>query len=560
MRKIAAFTAPMIFVAAIAAGALTCPPSSAQQEHHHALSEQEVGSVHFATTCGAGMTASAQKDFGASFNKAVALLHSFQYEDTRRAFEEIARNNPRCAMAQWGIAMSYYHGLWHSGDVAAGRAAIQKAQEIASANPQTSPREKAYIDALAEVYKDSNTDYAARGAAFEKKMAALAAAYPQDTEAQIFYALSLKVSASPADKTFANEKKCGEILEPIFKQQPHHPGVAHYIIHCYDNPVLAQQGLGAARMYAKIAPVSAHANHMPSHIFTRVGSWQESIASNRKSAEIAAADEKKSQNGEARDQRLHAMDYLEYAYLQTGSVTQAKAVLDELHQLTAAQGLTLTGDYAAAAIPSRYAIELGKWDEASNLTPLAGGVPWAQAILWEAIGEGSARAGKLDRAAEAEKKLAALRDESAKPSPYWSRQIEVQRRELSAWIVASGGKNEEALAGMRSAAELEESMDKDAVTPGAVTPAREMLAVLLMEQHKNSDALAEYQAVLKVAPGRFNALYGAALAADRSGNEPAMVQYYRELTTIAPSEERPEVALAKKRLAEVAQAANTPAR
>jgi tetratricopeptide (TPR) repeat protein len=536
---------------------VTCAwTAEAQEGHHHELTEQEVGSVHFATTCSEGMGEPTRAEFDASFNKAVALLHSFQYEDTRKAFEAIAKKNPQCAMAKWGIAMSHYHGLWRSGDVTAGRATILKAREIATRNSVTSVREKAYIDALAEVYAENKTDYVARGAAFEKKFGEVAAAYPSDTEAQIFHALSLKVSASPLDKTFSNEKKCGEILDPIFKQHAHHPGVAHYIIHCYDNPVLAEQGLGAARMYAKIAPASAHANHMPSHIFTRVGSWEESIASNIRSAEIAAAQEKESKTGEARDQRLHAMDYLEYAYLQTGQVKQAKAVLDEFSGLQPAAGLTLTGNYAIGAIPARYAIELRQWRDASELRPMTDGVPWARALVWEAIGEGSARAGNAKRAKEAETKLAELRDEAAKASSYWSKQIEVQRREVSAWIADQAGKKEEAIAGMRAAAELEESMDKDAVTPGAVTPAREMLAHLLAAEQRDKEALKEYEAVLKVAPKRFNALYGAAMTAHRSGNNASAERYLRELTEVAKREERPEVGTARVKLMEITKAGN----
>ena len=544
-------------VAALSAMLVCAWTAQAQEGHHHELTEQEVGSVHFATTCSVGMSDEARREFDASFDKAVALLHSFQYEGTREAFEAIAKKNPDCAMAEWGIAMSHYHGLWKSGDVAAGRIAIQKAREIASTNATNSAREKAYIDALGEVYAENKTDYVARGTAFEKKMGEVAAAYPSDTEAQIFYAIALKISASPLDKTFSNEKKCGEILEPIFKQQPHHPGVAHYIIHCYDNPVLAEQGLSAARMYAKIAPVSAHANHMPSHIFTRVGSWEESIASNIRSAEIAKADEAKSRNGEARDQRLHAMDYLEYAYLQTGQVKQAKAVLDEFASLQSMTGLTLTGNYAMGAIPARYAIELRQWKDASELKPLMDGVPWSRALVWEAVGEGSARAGNLERAKEAESKLAELRDEAAKSNSYWSKQVEVQRREVNAWIAAQSGKKEEALEKMRSAAELEESMDKDAVTPGAVTPAREMLAYLLEEQKRDKEALSEYEAVLKVAPKRFNALYGAAVTANRSGNDAAALRYFRELTEVAKREERPEVETARAKVAEMAQPRKT---
>ena len=414
-------------------------------------------------------------------------------------------------MAQWGVAMSHYHGMWDNGDTAAGRLALNQAKQIAAGNPKTTPRENAYIEALAEIYREDGKDAYTHSQAFEQKMGALQAAYPQDDEAAIFHALTLAITAPKTDKTFANQRKCGEILEPIFARQPHHPGIAHYIIHCYDNPVLAGQGLGAARMYARIAPASAHANHMPSHLFTRVGSWDESISSNLKSAELAAAAEVNSKNGEARDQRLHAMDYLEYADLQSGRVSKAKAVLDEMNALPPVSGLTLTGNYGAAAIPARYAIELGNWEQAAQLRVVEGGVPWAQAITWTAIGVGSARSKNLERACSSRTETCRLRDAIAKQNnSYWSNQVEVERREVAAWIAQQSGKPEDALKLARSAAELEESMDKAAVTPGAVTPAREMLAELLMIGHQPTESLAEYQTVLKIAPNRFNALYGAA--------------------------------------------------
>jgi tetratricopeptide (TPR) repeat protein len=540
----------------LAAAALVCPALQQAQEHQHEhmLSEQEVGSVHFATTCTQGMTASDTKRFEGSFNRAVALLHSFQYEQTGAAFTEIAEKHPNCAMAQWGIAMSYYHGLWGNSRLDLGRSSLEKARQIAATNAATSQREKGYIESLDEIYVQDGRDIMAHAEAFEKKMGQLAAANPTDSEAAIFHALALKFSASRTDKTFANERKCGEILEPIFKEQPHHPGVAHYIIHCYDNPALAESGLGAARMYAKIAPASAHANHMPSHIFTRVGAWHDSISSNLRSAKIAEADESGSKSGEPRDQRLHAMDYSEYAYLQSGQLKLASAVMAEMNALKPVSGLTLTGDYALAAIPARHAIELGNWEEASKLQVRSEGVPWAQAITWEAIGEGSARSGKHDRAAEAEKKLAELRDLSEKQSPYWSKQIEVQRREVAAWIAAANGKTDEALTTMRSAADLEESMDKEAVTPGAITPAREMLAHLLLVQKQPQAAQKEYEAVLRLAPKRFNAVYGAGVAAEAAGNTMAANNYFKQLMEIAPDAERPEFAIARKKVSAVAAA------
>jgi hypothetical protein len=513
----------------------------AQEEHHHAMTEEEIGSVHFEISC--------SMEVSGPFNRAVALLHSFQYEQTRQAFAQIAKEHPDCAMAQWGIAMSHYHGLWDNGDIVAGRAALRQAQQIAASNPATTAREKAYIDALAEVYAEDGKDKTAHGQAFEQKMAALQAAYPDDSEAAIFHALSLAITAPKTDKTFANQRKCGEILEPLLAKYPNHPGIAHYMIHCYDNPVLAGQGLSAARMYAKIAPASAHANHMPSHIFTRLGLWEESISSNLKSADLAAKDEATSANGEARDQRLHAMDYLEYAYLQSGRVSQAKAVLDEMNSLKPIPGLTLTGGYANAAIPARYALERGDWAAGSALQPASDTVPWAQAITWMAIGVGSARTGKLDRASQAAHTLAALRDSATAQSQYWSDQIEVQRREVAAWITDKNGATSDAITAMRSAADLEESMDKNAVTPGPIIPAREMLAELLLMHHHAEASLVEYQAVLKIAPNRFNALYGAASAAENSGNAVAANQYFRKLTEIAVGDERPELISARKKIA-----------
>ena len=517
------------------------------ERHYHALTEKEVGSVHFANSCSKGVQT--------HFQMAIALLHSFQYEQTRDAFNEISKQDPQCAMSQWGVAMSHYHGLWHNGDTNAGRVALHKAQEIATHNSATTRRERAYIDALAEFYKEDGKDEYAHSQAYEQKMAAVQAAYPDDTEAAVFHALALDVTAPQTDKTFSNQRKCGEILEPIFAQQPNHPGVAHYIIHCYDNPALAEKGLGAARKYAIIAPASAHANHMPSHLFTRVGSWEESVQYNLRSAQLAKDAEATSQNGEARDQRLHAMDYLEYAYLQRGRVKDANSVLDEMKSLPPLRGsnLTLTGDYATAAIPARYTLELGKWEDGAKLQPVAGGVPWAQAISWMAIGISAARSNDLTRAAEAERNLTTLRDAAQPKSIYWSSQIEVQRREVAAWIAQASGKSEAAIAGMHSATELEESMDKDAVTPGAVIPARELLAQILQLQNRPQDSFKEYESVLKTAPNRFNALWGAAITAESSGDSSTASKYFGKLLEVGVGTERLELETARKKARVIAQ-------
>ena len=530
------FPVSLLCILLLRAGAAWC-----DEGHQHDLTEQEVGSVHFTTSCAQAV----QTDF----QRAVALLHSFQYEQARAAFQAIAEQDPLCAMAQWGIAMSHYHGLWENGDTAAGREAIRKAQQIAGTASVTA-RERAYIDALAEIYRENDNIAYVHGQAFERKMAELQASYPDDSEAAIFHALTLDIIAPKTDKTFANQRTCVEILVPLFAKQQSHPGIAHYIIHCSDNPVLAEAALPAARKYAAIAPASAHANHMPSHIFTRVGSWDESIKSNLRSAELAKQAEATSANGEARDQRLHAMDYLEYAYLQEGRVKDAQAILHEIKSLSPVPGLTLTGTYAQAAVPARYTMELGRWEDASHLEASAEGVPWAQAISWMAVGLGAAHSKNLTRAAEAEKNLVRLRDAAAQQkNTYWSNQIEVQRQEVAAWILQASGKSAEATAAMRSAAELEESMDKSPVTPGAVVPARELLAQLLQGQARPQEAIVEYEAVLKTAPNRFNALWGAASSAEAAGNAAAASKYFRKLADVGVGSERPELETARKKAA-----------
>jgi tetratricopeptide (TPR) repeat protein len=285
-----------------------------------------------------------------------------------------------------------------------------------------------------------------------------------------------------------------------------------------------------------------------------VGAWQDSITSNLKSAALATAAENTSKNGEARDQRLHALDYLEYAYLQSGQVAKAKGVVDEISSLPPVAGVSHTNDYALAAIPARYAVELHNWEQASALKPRNDGVPWANAITWEAIGEGNARSGHLERAAEAEKMLAALRDSTAKQGDvYWANQVEVQRREVAAWIALKSDKPGEAIARMKAAAELEESMDKNAVTPGAVTPAREMLAELFFLNARPMEAAGEYEKVLKIAPKRFNALYGMAMSAEAAGNSEVANDYFHELLEISTSPERRETALARNKIAAMAR-------
>lgn len=514
-------------------------PGWSDEGHQHQLTEQEIGSVHFTNSCA--------KEVQPAFQRAVALLHSFQYEQSRMEFERIAAQDPPCAMAQWGIAMSFYHGLWDNSDLASGNGAMESARRVASSNDATSARERAYIDALGEIYREDGGDLNARSLRFEGKMASLSQAYPDDLEAAIFHALALEIVAPKTDKTFSNQRKCVEILEPIFARQPNHPGIAHYIIHCSDNTALAQAAIDAARKYASIAPASAHAHHMPSHIFTRVGSWEESVQSNLRARDVAAQAEATSTAGEARDQRLHAMDYLEYAYLQMGRVDAARAVMDQMQSLPPIHGLSGVGDYALAAIPARYALELGNWNAARLLKPRSEGVPWTQALTWMAIGLGASRDKDLARASEAEKNLAQLRDLAAPKNAYWSKQIEVQRQEVAAWMLQAAGKGSDASKAMLAAAELEESMDKAPVTPGPIVPARELLAELLTEQSRPAEAFTQFELVLRDAPNRFNALLGAARSAEAAGNASAAAGYYKKLAEVGALGQRPELEMARKK-------------
>ena len=405
-----------------------------EEHHHHALTEEEVGSVQFETSCA--------KDVTASFNRAVALLHSFQYEQTRQAFAEIAKEDPKCAMAQWGIAMSHYHGLWDNGDMAAGRAALRQAQQIAASNSATTTREKGLHRRARRDLRGRRQGQGRPRTGFRAENGSACNPLTPATTKRRFSTRSRWRSPRPRPtRPLPTSASAERFWNLCFAKHPNHPGIAHYMIHCYDNPVLAEQGLSAARLYAKIAPASAHANHMPSHIFTRVGLWDESIASNLRSAELATKDEAASANGEARDQRLHAMDYLEYAYLQSGRVSQAKAVLDEMNSLKPIPGLTLTGGYANAAIPARYALERGDWESSQHAATGERHCPLGAGPHMDGDWSGQrARVGSWIAPREAEHRLATLRDSAACQVIYWSNQIEVQRREVAAWIAEMNGK------------------------------------------------------------------------------------------------------------------------
>src|SRR5689334_23176599 len=472
---------------------------AAQMEmHDHAHAHERLGTVSFASSC----NAAAQP----TLTRAVALLHSFGYEESEKAFRAAAAADPRCGIAWWGVAMSNYHQVWPTPySPAELKRGIEAAQKAKAAGAKTE-RERMYIDAIAAFFDGENRQ------AYESAMESLVAKYPKDDEARIFYALALVAHgmAQPTDKTYAYQKRAAGILNALLKTHPDHPGIAHYLIHSFDYPALAPLALDAAYAYAKIAPSAPHALHMPSHIFVRLGMWQETIDSNIASANAALDYAKRNHPGAMPFDALHAYDYLTYAYLQRGENDKAKALVDELATVKSLDIENFAGYYALAAVPARYALERHQWSDAAALTVTPSTFPWeryayAEAITAFARGVGAARSGNAARAREDVTRLQQLRQ---KLVGYWADQVEVQRRLAEGWISRAEGHNDEALALMRSAADLEDSMDKSPVTPGAVIPAREMLGDLLLELNEPRKALEAYQAVLKDSPKRRNALAG----------------------------------------------------
>jgi tetratricopeptide (TPR) repeat protein len=458
-------------------------------------------------------------------------------------------------MAHWGTAMSLYHPVWAAANPTAAPTAAElkkgaEAVERARAAAPRTDRERDYIAAVATFYKDAETlDHRTRAVAFEKAMGELAVKYPKDKEAAIFHAVSLLGTAFPGDKTYATEKRAAAILNGILPQTPKHPGVAHYLIHSFDYPSLATLALPAARSYARIAPSSPHALHMPSHIFTRLALWDESIQSNLASRDAARARMARFHPGATSFEDLHAQDYLAYAYLQGGQDDKARGVLQEV---TAAETLDqpqFAAAYALAAVPARYALERRQWTDAAALTVRPASFPWgkfqwAEAITSFARAVGAARSGDIEGARTAVERLAVLQKALAEAkSTYWAGQVEIQRLAAAAWLARAEKKDEEAVSLLRSAADLEDSTEKHPVTPGAVMPAREMLADLLLDLNRPADALREYEASLKVAPGRFNGVFGAAKAAELSGDRARARTFYASLVELGKAAEPPRAEL-----------------
>jgi tetratricopeptide (TPR) repeat protein len=519
----------LTLILSLAAIGLSSPQATAQDGD-----DQRLGRVHFDTSC----NETAQR----RFDRAMRYQHSFWYKESHELFEETLKADPECGIAYWGMALALWNNPHNSPpapNLPLALAAIQKAQAI-SAKTQ---RERDFIDALAVVYTDyDKIPYATRLQAYLKKMEALAARYPNDDEVQIAYAITLNVTASPTDKTYAQQLKGAAILEPIWNRHPQHPGIAHYLIHLYDYPGIAEKGLEAARRYAKIAPAAPHAQHMPSHIFTRVGYWKDSIASNLASVNAAKA-------AIESVERFHGRDYMVYAYLQLGQDKDARATIDEM--LASTEGLSpnaFGAYYALAASPARYMVDRGDWNGAEQLQVRPSIFPHVLAVTHFARALGAARAGRPDDATADIAKLAELRDKlrEAKDA-YWSGQVDIQRQIATAWHLNAEGKYDEALKLMSAAADAEDKTNVHPVMPGRVAPARELYGDLLLERGFAKEAFAAYQAAEASQPNRYRTLAGAAKAAEQAGDKQNAKAYYQKLIAIAagPGVDRPELAAAQ---------------
>ena len=501
--------------------------------------QEKLGNVTFLTSC--------DRKVQGQFDRAVAMLHSFWFEQGEKAFREVLERDPSCAIANWGIATILI------GNTFAGNATAQDAQKAKEAIQRgrligaKTERERYYIEAIAEYYdRFGDRPHSARMKSLADAFEVVAKRFPKDDEAQIFYAIYLTATQSPNDKTFADTLKAAQILEPQFKKHPDHPGVAHYLIHSYDYPPIAEKGLSAAKRYADIAPSAPHALHMPSHIFTRVGAWQASVATNRRSVEAAMA-EKEAAGG------LHAMDYMVYAHLQLAHDMDAGSIMQKALNVTGMSASNIGAAYALAAIPARVALERGMWKEAAQVELRTSKFPQTDAMPHFARALGAARtgdaAGAEKEVQELERIVAGLK---AAKNDYWATEVEVQRLSAAAWTAYAKGAHDEALTLMRSAADLEDKSEKHAVTPGRLVPARELLGEMLLEMKRPADALKEFETSGKQDPNRFRGLYGAGKAAALAGDQAKARTYYEKLLALAKNAdtERPELKDAKMFLAQ----------
>jgi tetratricopeptide (TPR) repeat protein len=522
-------------ITALVAIALGAGVLAAQDHVHPAGDPAKVGRVTFATSCSPAVQP--------RFEQAVAMLHSFWFEAAEREFRSVATADPGCAMAYWGHAMTLLGNpmtrIAASQDrLAQGLALAQRAVDAAAS---ASHREQMYAAAVMAYYRDfAQRDHMSRMRTHEEAFDALRRAHPEDPEATIFYARTLVANAPPTDMTFSNQLRAAELMQPLFDARPTHPGLAHYLIHAYDAPPLANKGAAAARAYAGIAPDAPHALHMPSHIFTRLGHWDESIETNARSAR-AEPDS---------NAAVHPMDYMVYAYLQQGRARDARSVVDRAVQNPDRFYGGALG-YNFAAMPARYALERGAWAEAAGLRIPTGGAPYVRAITHFARGIGAARAGNAAQARTELDSLASLKAQSDRANDsYWSTVIEAQRLAVSAWVTLASGNRDAALALARNAADLEETVEKHPVTPGPILPARELLGDMLLETGRSPDAIKEYEKTLTREPRRLRTLYGAAVAAEKAGNAAAARKHYSELAQLLSKADpgRPELLAARRYL------------
>ena len=498
----------------------------------------KLGKVEFPNSCSPGVQE--------KLLRGMAMLHSFYYSAAEKAFEEVAAEDNSCAIAAWGFASilmsNPLQGIGASPKNAPrAQAAIDKGRQMGA----KTQRERDYLEAAAAYYEDfANRPERARQLERAKAYEALAAKYPGDDEAQIFYALYLAATQTPSDQSYSAWLKAAGILEKQFSKHPDHPGVAHYLIHSYDAPPIAQQGMPAARLYARIAPDAPHALHMPSHIFTRVGAWADSATTNRRSADAA----KKSNDP---DDALHALDYMTYAYLQLARDGDARRTWDEARTLTGINPARATAPYALAAMPARYAVERDDWRAAAKLEPSTSKYPFTEAMTHFARALGATRSGDSAAAQKDVERTAALRDElKAAKSEYWANEVEVMRLAALAWVALAQTKSNDALALMRQAADIEDKSEKNIVTPGRLLPARELLGDMLMELKRPAEALKEYEASQQREPNRYRGLYGAGHAAAQSGNRDKARHYFSKLLEVAVSgDHRPETERARRYLA-----------
>ncbi|MBI2188447.1 MAG: hypothetical protein HYU37_15205 [Acidobacteria bacterium] len=521
--------------AAMAAALLVSVPAFAQHEDHGAAAADQVGSasVTFDTSCAPAVRA--------DFNTAVAMYHSFWFPEAIKMFQSILARDPSCALAYWGIAMAQwgnpYAGVKGVPVLKAGTATMEKARSTG----MPTPRERALIEAVGILYGSLDpATHRDRVLRYEAAMQKVASDNPKDVEVRILSALAITQSQLPTDKTYSKLLAAAKILDPLFKQLPMHPGLAHYIIHAYDAPPLADRALTAARRYASLAPAAPHALHMPSHTFTRLGLWQESIDTNRRSQETARTTN--DTNAE-----LHALDYQTYAYLQTGRDRAAKGALDRAAVIQSQPG---ANTFAVAAIPARYALERGDWAAAAALTVQpAPATPYTEGLAHFARAIGASRSGTPDAATADITRLGELRDTlQSMADPYWAEQVDIQRRVALAWQTFASGRRDEGIAQLRAAADAEDATDKAAVTPGPLAPARELLGDMLLEAGRPKEALAAFEATMKKEPNRFRGVYGAARAAEAAGDRGKAKTYYNELLHIArdADTDRPELMAARK--------------